>query len=64
MIEEFYIIDNTYTTIHFRHGAFANILFLDGHVEKFTMYPGTDDSRLPNVHVGRITPIGSMQYLQ
>ena len=64
MLEEFYMIENTYLTIHFRHGASANILFLDGHVEKFTMCPGTLDTRLPSVNVGRITPIGSMQYLQ
>jgi prepilin-type N-terminal cleavage/methylation domain-containing protein/prepilin-type processing-associated H-X9-DG protein len=64
MLEEFYMIQNTYLTIHFRHGACANILFLDGHVEKFTMYPGTLDTRLPTQNIGRITPVGSMQYLQ
>ncbi len=64
MLEEFYMIENTYKTIHFRHGACANILFLDGHVERFTMYPGTLDTTLPSANVGRITPVGSMQYLQ
>jgi len=64
MLEEFYIIDQTEQTIHFRHGSCANILFLDGHVEKFSMYPGTLDARLPGVNVGRITPFSSMQYLQ
>jgi prepilin-type processing-associated H-X9-DG protein/prepilin-type N-terminal cleavage/methylation domain-containing protein len=64
MLEEFYMIDNTYQTIHFRHGGSANILFLDGHVEKFSMYPGTLDTRLPGANVGRITPFQSMQYLQ
>ena len=64
MIEEFYMIDSNDPTIHFRHGGYANILFLDGHVEKFTMYPGTLDTRLPSVEVGRITPLYSMQYLQ
>ena len=64
MLEEFYMIENTYQTIHFRHGGWANILFLDGHVQKFTMYPGTLDTRLPNCDVGRITQFGSMQYLQ
>ncbi len=58
------MIDNHHPTIHFRHGGCANILFLDGHVEKFTMYPGTLDTRLPSANVGRITPAGSMQYLQ
>jgi len=64
MLEEFYMIENTFKTIHFRHGGSANILFLDGHVEKFTMYPGTWDNRLPSTFVGRITAVGSMQYLQ
>jgi len=64
MIEEFYMIDNIYQTIHFRHGGYANILFLDGHVQQFSMYPGTLVTYLPSANVGRITPVGSMQYLQ
>jgi prepilin-type processing-associated H-X9-DG protein/prepilin-type N-terminal cleavage/methylation domain-containing protein len=63
MLEEFYMIENTYTTVHFRHGALANMLFLDGHVEGMPMYPGTLDTRLPSQNVGRITPVGSMLYL-
>jgi prepilin-type N-terminal cleavage/methylation domain-containing protein/prepilin-type processing-associated H-X9-DG protein len=64
LLEEFYMVENTYTTIHFRHGAHANMLFLDGHVEQMLMSPGTLDTRLPSQNVGRITPLGSMQYLQ
>jgi len=64
MLEEFYLIDSTEMTVHFRHGNCANILFLDGHVEKFTMYPGTLNKRLPEANVGRITPAGSSLYLQ
>ncbi|MGA3172763.1 MAG: prepilin-type N-terminal cleavage/methylation domain-containing protein [Chthoniobacteraceae bacterium] len=64
MLEEFYMFDPTDKTTHFRHGGQANILFLDGHVEKFSMYPGTLDTRLPSANVGRITPAGSKQYLQ
>jgi prepilin-type processing-associated H-X9-DG protein/prepilin-type N-terminal cleavage/methylation domain-containing protein len=64
MLEEFYRIENTYQTIHFRHAGCANILFLDGHVEKFTMYPGTLNPLMPAENVGRITPAGSMLYLQ
>jgi prepilin-type N-terminal cleavage/methylation domain-containing protein/prepilin-type processing-associated H-X9-DG protein len=64
LLEEFYMIENTYTTIHFRHGAHANMLFVDGHVEQMLMYPGTLDTRLPAQNVGRITPVGSMLYLQ
>jgi prepilin-type processing-associated H-X9-DG protein/prepilin-type N-terminal cleavage/methylation domain-containing protein len=64
MLEEFYMIDDTYRTIHFRHGGSANILFVDGHVQKFQPYPGTLDSNLPSAIVGRITKRGSTQYLQ
>jgi prepilin-type N-terminal cleavage/methylation domain-containing protein/prepilin-type processing-associated H-X9-DG protein len=64
MIEEFYLIDNTFQTIHFRHEGLAQFVFLDGHVEALPLYPGTLDSRLPAENIGRITPVGSMQYLQ
>lgn len=64
MIEEFYMIDNKFKTIHFRHNGIAQFVFLDGHVEGLTLYPGTEDKRLPEASVGRISPIGSMQYLQ
>ena len=64
LLEEFYMIDNTQKTIHFRHGSCANVLFLDGHVEKFQMFPGTQDVRIPGQAIGRITAVGSMQYLQ
>jgi prepilin-type processing-associated H-X9-DG protein len=64
MLEEFYEFDPADKTTHFRHGGCANILFLDGHVEKFTMVPGTLDTRLPGVNIGRFTPAGSTQYLQ
>ncbi len=64
MVEEFYMIQNTYKTVHFRHGRSANMLFLDGHVEPFTMYPGTQDTTMKNENLGRISPVGSMQYLQ
>lgn len=62
-LEEFYEFDSTSATTHFRHGGFANILFLDGHEEKFTMYPGTLAQSLPSVNVGRFTPTGSSTYL-
>lgn len=64
MIEEFYLLDRASKTVHFRHGDSANILFLDGHIEKFTMCPGTLDARMPGANVGRITEQGSMEYLQ
>lgn len=64
LIEEFYMIENTFQTIHFRHGASANLLFVDGHVEALKVCPGTEDTRLPQAEVGRITPVGSMDLLQ
>ncbi len=63
-LEEFYLIDDIYRTIHFRHGRSANILFIDGHVEKFQPYPGTLDTGLRDECIGRITPRGSVQFLQ
>lgn len=64
MLEEFYMIEHTFKTIHFRHGGAANLLFLDGHVEAMTIFPGTADARLPDAAVGRVTPVGSKDLLQ
>ncbi len=64
MLEEFYMIENTFKTIHFRHGASANLLFVDGHVEARSVCPGTEDKRLPGAVVGRVSPVGSMDMLQ
>jgi len=64
LVEEFYMLDNVSLTAHFRHGALANMLFLDGHVQGLPMYPGTLDTRIPSQNIGRITPVGSMLYLQ
>ena len=46
MLEEFYIINETFKTIHFRHGHTANFLFADGHVESKKMHEGTRDDRM------------------
>ena len=64
MLEEFYMIDARSRTVHFRHGENANLLFLDGHVEAMKVYPGTEDTRLKSANVGRITPVGSTEYLR
>lgn len=64
MLEEFYMIDNGYKTIHFRHRQRAHFLFADGHVAAMEMEPGTLDTRLPEANIGRITRVGSMEYLQ
>ncbi|MEM6911274.1 MAG: prepilin-type N-terminal cleavage/methylation domain-containing protein [Verrucomicrobiota bacterium] len=62
-IEEFYIIDEREVTVHFRHNKKANFLFADGHIESFSPYPGTIDSRSQEELIGRITPVGSTKYL-
>lgn len=64
LLEEFYSIDDTYKTIHFRHGGKANMVFVDGHVQAFTPLKGTLDTRIKGETLGRITPRGSTQYLK
>ena len=64
MVEEFYMINNTQTTVHFRHGGKALAAFLDGSVREMEMSPGTRDNRLPSANIGRVAPVGSTQYLQ
>jgi prepilin-type processing-associated H-X9-DG protein/prepilin-type N-terminal cleavage/methylation domain-containing protein len=64
MIEEFYMIEQSFKTIHFRHGGLANLLFVDGHVEAMPLFPGTADTRLPDASVGRVAPVGSMELLR
>ena len=64
MLEEFYIINETFKTVHFRHGRSANFLFADGHVEARTMHEGTRDERMKTEKLGRITPHGSLEFLE
>jgi prepilin-type processing-associated H-X9-DG protein/prepilin-type N-terminal cleavage/methylation domain-containing protein len=64
MLEEFYIINENEKSVHFRHNGRANMLFVDGHVEVFTPFPGTEDRRIPGEIVGRITPRGSPDFLR
>ena len=63
MLEEFYIINETFQTVHFRHGKHANFLFADGHVAGLEMEPGTADDRIKGESLGRIAPVGSLKYL-
>ncbi|QIF03518.1 H-X9-DG-CTERM domain-containing protein [Roseimicrobium sp. ORNL1] len=64
MIEEFYIINESYKTIHFRHANRANILFVDGHVESMEAFPGTEDRRVKGELLGRVTKAGSTEMLK
>lgn len=64
LLEEFYVMDDTSKTIHFRHGGKANILFVDGHVEAFKPCEGTLDTRIEKEIIGRFTPRRSTEYLK
>ena len=64
MLEEFYIVNEEFKTIHFRHNHAANFLYADGHVEAHKMLEGTQDKRMKSAQLGRITPAGSMDFLK
>jgi prepilin-type processing-associated H-X9-DG protein len=63
MIEEFYLINASETTVHFRHGGKALAAMLDGSVREFEMDPATRDKRMPDADIGRFAPRGSMKFL-
>ena len=56
MVEEFYMIDATQRTAHFRHGSDALAAFLDGSVRPLSMetdmVPGSLDPRMPAANIG------------
>ena len=56
MIEEFYMIDATQRTAHFRHGSDALAAFLDGSVRPLSMesdmVPDSLDPRMPSANIG------------
>jgi len=60
MIEEFYMVNETQTTVHFRHGGSALAAFLDGSVRSLTMtsdmLPGSQDMKFPSAKIGRLPP--------
>lgn len=58
MLEEFYYISaNAWDrTVHFRHGDQANVLFVDGHVDRMLPFPGSLDTRMEGETIGRIDP--------
>ncbi|WP_038166870.1 prepilin-type N-terminal cleavage/methylation domain-containing protein [Verrucomicrobium sp. BvORR106] len=64
MLEEFYLINETDKTIHFRHNGTANMLFVDGHIEVFKPFEGSLDKRIKTEVIGRITKRGSTMYLK
>lgn len=54
MLEEFYYLHDTETTVHFRHQQTANVVFGDGHVDRERPLPGSLDANMPEAHVGRL----------
>jgi hypothetical protein len=64
MLEEFYLIDQRETTVHFRHGGLAMVAFANGSAGFLPMDPGTRDGRMPDGNVGRFAPVGSFDYLR
>lgn len=63
MIEEFYLIDDRESTVHFRFGGKALASMLDGSVRELPMDRSTLDRRMPAAKVGRFAPRGSKLYL-
>ena len=59
LLEEWYYVDAAegalgYPNAHFRHQQRANVVFVDGHVDREQPAPGTLDERLPGECVGRL----------
>ena len=54
LLEEFYYVNSYEATAHFRHRQQANVVFVDGHVDVEQPAAGSLDSRMPDVHVGRL----------
>lgn len=55
MLEEFYYVNATEPTTHFRHFHQANVLFADGHAEPTKPAEGSLDKRLPGQIVGHLS---------
>ena len=63
MLEEFYLINDRETTVHFRFGGKALATMMDGSLQELPMDPGTLDTRMPQANIGRFAPVGSRLYL-
>ncbi|MEM6601998.1 MAG: type II secretion system protein [Verrucomicrobiota bacterium] len=64
MIEEFYLINERETTVHFRVGGKAMVVFADGNVGLLPMEPTTLDARMPEAKIGRFAPVGDRKYME
>lgn len=54
MLEEFYYVNRTEPTAHFRHTHLANAVFVDGHVGGESWAEGSLDRRLPQHRVAKL----------
>ncbi len=54
LFEEFYYLNTSETTAHFRHTQKANVTFADGHVDVEKPLAGSLDQRLPNQNIGKL----------
>lgn len=54
LLEEFYYVNTTEATVHFRHQEKANTAFCDGHVAPELPVQGSRDLRVPGEIVGRL----------
>ena len=54
LLEEFYYVSPQEPTAHFRHEGKANVVYVDGHVDKLLPVDGSIDSRMPTENVGRL----------
>jgi len=54
LLEEFYYVNNTEPTAHFRHQARANVAFVDGHAAAEGPAADSLDPRMPEARVGRL----------
>jgi prepilin-type processing-associated H-X9-DG protein len=63
MIEEFYGLSDSETTVHFRHAGFAMVGFADGSAGFLPMDKSTLDPRAPQAAIARFAPKGSSKYL-
>jgi len=56
MLEEFYYVNTSEPTVHFRHHGRSNVGFCDGHVAAEKPAPGSLDLRLRGEIIGQLRP--------
>ena len=64
LLEEFYGMDESEVTAHFRHRGFAMVAYANGAAGFLPMDESTRDTRMPQANVGRFAPRNSKKYLE